>query len=463
MITRRTILKGAGAALGLPFLESLAPASAAAKPPLRLAIVTVTGGTVLESWRPKEAGPLGKLPSILRALEPHKNELLVLSGLAHHGKGEGLNGHEHAGYLHLTGAPVAGKENGKPFASVSVDQLAARALGERSVLPSLEIGTINHETRYSWRGPREPVPYEDDPKQIFDRLFRGRAPVVPNWSRRPALVEAGPKADSPEQRVIDAVLEEAKALRATLGKDDAQRLEEYLAGVESVERRVRLLDAVRREEALDAQRPGPSKLSLPSTPDARALRGWDRDPERHGDYIRLLGDLMILALQTDTTRVVSFAAGSDEAMFPGVVTVGYERHAHTLEHQGNADKPENADPIAREACRQMHEWYTRLFAELVAKMKAVDEGGSSLLDNTMTLYTSYMADGGHSRENFPILLAGRAQGTLKPGRHVAYQAKTPVSNLYVEMLDRLGVKAEGFGESTSSKHAAYGGRLPDLG
>jgi hypothetical protein len=464
MISRRTILKGAGAALGLPFLEAMLPAAVStATPPLRLAIVTVTGGTVLESWRPKEAGPLGKLPSILRALEPVKGELLVLSGLAHGGKTEGLNGHEAAGYTHLTGAPAAGKEKGKPFASVSVDQRAAQAIGDRSVLPSLEIGTSNHETRYSWRGPQEPVPYEDDPKQLFERMFRGRVPGVPNWARRPAAIDATPRSESPEQGVIDAVLEEAKGLKAKLGKDDVHRLEEYLAGVQSVERRVRFLDAVRREEALDAKQPGPSKLLLPATPDGKALRGWDRDPERHGDYIRLMGDLMILALQTDTTRVVSFAAGSDEALFPGVVTVGYERHAHTLEHQGNADKPENADPIAREACRQVHAWYTRLFGELVQKMKAIDEGGSTLLDNTMTLYTSYMSDGGHGRENYPILLAGKAQGTLKPGRHLVYKPRTPVSNLYVEMLDRLGVKAEGFGESTTSKHAAYDGRLPDLG
>jgi hypothetical protein len=150
-------------------------------------------------------------------------------------------------------------------------------------------------------------------------------------------------------------------------------------------------------------------------------------------------------------------------MFPGVVTVGYERHCHTLEHQGNnGGAPENADPISREALRQIHAWYTGLFAEVVRRMKEIDEGGSSLLDNTMLLYTSYMADGGHGRDDYPVLLAGRAGGTLKTGRQIAYEPRTPVSNLYIEMLDRMGVKRDRFGESHTSEHQRYDGRLPGL-
>ena len=126
-----------------------------------------------------------------------------------------------------------------------------------------------------------------------------------------------------------------------------------------------------------------------------------------------MSDLMVLAFQTDTTRVATLAVGSDEAHFPGVVTVGYEHHCHTLEHQGNAGRPEDADPISREACRQIHAWYTELFAEMVKKMKGIDEGGSSLLDNTMLLYTSYMADGGHGTKDYPALLVGKAGGTLE--------------------------------------------------
>jgi hypothetical protein len=156
------------------------------------------------------------------------------------------------------------------------------------------------------------------------------------------------------------------------------------------------------------------------------------------------------------------AAGSDQGYFPGVVTVGYERHTHTLEHQGNARRIEDADPIAREGCRQIHVWYTTLFAEMIQKLQQVDEGGSTLLDNCMILYTSYMADGGHGQRDYPALLAGRAHGTLKTGRQVDFQSRTPMSNLYVEMLRRMGAEVDEFGESRSSRNAAYDGGLPDL-
>jgi hypothetical protein len=156
------------------------------------------------------------------------------------------------------------------------------------------------------------------------------------------------------------------------------------------------------------------------------------------------------------------ALGDDGAMFPGVVTVGYEYHCHTLEHQGNAGRPEDADPIAREALRQIHAWYTGLFAETVKKMKEIDEGGSTLLDNTLLLYTSYMADGGHGTQDYPVLLAGGARGTLKTGRQIDYQKKTPMSNLFVEMLQRMGAPAKQFGESATSRERRYDGRLPGL-
>ena len=466
--TRRDVLRGAGAMIALPFLEKLAFAGpAAAKPPLRMGIVSVTGGTVIESWKPKEAGALGKLPSILRALEPMKDDLLIVSGLSHGGKAEGLNGHEHAGFLHLTGAPEAKKINGKVSAGISVDQAAAHAVGSRSYLPSLEIGLSNQETRYSWRSADQPVPFESNPRLVFDRMFRGRKVAVPDWSRRTDAAAPAGKRDSDDQSVIDLVLDEAARLKKDLGSADRHRLEEYLHSVRTVERRVQLVEDLQRQAELDAQHPGPSKPNLPGAlPDSKSFsrlhHAVGHDPEIHGEYTRLLSDLMVLAFQTDTTRVVTFAIGDDGAFFPGVVTVGYERHCHTLEHQGNADKVENADPIAREACRQIHAWYTVLFAEMVKKMKAIDEGGSSLLDNSMVLYTSYMADGGHGRDDYPALLAGRAQGTIQPGRHLAFPKRTPMSNLYVEMLDRMGVKVDEFGESRTSKHAAFEGRLPGL-
>jgi hypothetical protein len=318
----------------------------------------------------------------------------------------------------------------------------------------------------------EPVPYEDDPRLVFDRMFRGRKPVVPNWQRRSAAANGqavcnSAPTDNYERSVVDAVTEEAKLLRGKLGAGDRQKLDQYLDSVRSLESRVERLEARLRMEALDLKDPGPSKLVSTNLPDRKTpiykLKDLIyRDPEKHAEYIRVMADLWVLAFQTDTTRVATLAVGADDAMFPGVVTVGYETHCHTLEHQGNAGRPEDADPISRDALRQIHTWYTALFAEAIRKMKAIDEGAGTLLDNCLVMYTSYMADGGHGTDDYPILLAGNAGGTLKTGRQVNFPKNTPVANLYIEMLDRMGAKVETFGESHTSTHQRYNGRLPGL-
>ncbi|HEV3029384.1 MAG TPA: DUF1552 domain-containing protein, partial [Planctomycetota bacterium] len=462
----------AGATLALPFLESLMSSRALAggevpRPPLRMGIVTWGAGTVIESWKPKEAGPLTQLPRILRPLEFVKEQLLIVSGLSNTGRGEGdLNGHTHCAWTHLTGAELVKAEGSRVRASISVDQAAARVVGRETVLPSLELGLGSN--RYSFRTPDTLLPSEEDPRLVFERMFRGRKKVVPNWSRRPTHlsgeVDQAQNGSSDEQSVIDAVLGQARDVRAKLGKDDRCRLDGYLESVRSVERRIRLTEIIRREEEIDEKNPGPSELALPKGIPAdqaeftKLRRLIEQDPDYHAQYLRLMSDLMVLAFQTDTTRVCALSS-PDDALWPGVVTVGYERHYHVMQHGGNGNP---ADPIAREALRQIHTWQTQLFAEMVRKMKAIDEGGSTLLDNCMLLYTSYMANGGHSREDCPMLLVGRAQGTLKTGQHLAFPMHTPVANLYVEMLDRMGVKVDSFGDSRSSKHAAFDGRLPGL-
>jgi hypothetical protein len=481
-LTRRAALRGAGAVLALPFMESWAhslakaagqPTKGVAKPPLRFGIFTVTGGTVLESWKMKQAGPLAQLPSILRPLDFAKSDLLLVTGLAHTGGSENLNGHENCAYKHLTGAAKVGKVGGRRFAGVSVDQAAARVAGAETFLPSMEFGLSNHETVYSFRSADEPVPYEDDPRLVFDRMFRGRTPVVPNWQRRAAAaggqaVRDSAPTDTYERSVVDAVTDEAKTLRGKLGAADKQKLDQYLDAVRALESRVERFEARLRLEAADLKNPGPSKLVAPVLPDRKVpihkLKHLVHlDPEKHAEYIRVMSDLWVLAFQTDTTRVATLAVGDDGAQFPGVVTVGYETHCHTLEHQGNAGRPEDADPISREALRQIHLWYTTLFAEAVRKMKAIDEGnGTTLLDNCVLMYTSYMADGGHGTHDYPILLAGKGGGTLKTGRQIDFPKNTPVSNLYVELLDRMGAKVEAFGDSNTSKYQKFNGRLPGL-
>ncbi|EDY17545.1 protein of unknown function DUF1552 [Chthoniobacter flavus Ellin428] len=478
-MNRRSFLRGTGACMALPFLESLLPRAAraalAGRPPLRMGIFTVTGGTVLESWKPAAEGALTTLPSILRPLEFAKNDILVLTGLSQNGKAEGkFNGHTHAATLHLTASDVVKEEGGKITASVSVDQAAAQIAGKETFLPSLEMGLGKGETKYSFSAPDQPIPYEANPRLIFDRMFRGRQPETPVWARAGARASvavakptvAAPAGPSLDQSVLDLVLDESKSLRGKLGSGDQQRLDEYMESVRAVEVRVAQMN---RQQTSDSKDMGIAKsgLVLPKNLPADATvwkddRPMMSDPERHADYIRLLSDLMILAFQTDTTRVCTFAVGSDGAYFPGVVTVGYERHCHTLEHQGNAARPDLADPISREACRQIHEWYTSLFADMIRKMKSIDDGGVSLLDNSMLLFTSYMADGGHGRKDYPCLLAGKAQGTIKTGRHLAFEKDTPVANLYLEMIQRMGSKADEFGDSKTAKTARYNGRLPGL-
>lgn len=477
-LSRRSILRAAGATLALPFMQSALPRAAwganSPRPPVRLGIFSVTGGTVLESWKPKEVGALDKLPSILRPLEANKSDITVVSGLCQGGRSDNLNGHEHCAFTHLTGAGMTKKEGGKIFASVSVDQCAAQALGKETLLPSLEIGLNGNQT-YSFKSADMTVPSEANPRLVYERMFRGRQPVVPNWKRRAEQAnivvkpaEATSREESLDRSVLDLVLSQARDVRRGLGKHDQQKLDRYLDSVRSVEKRLEFIERRHQDDVLDAALPGPSKLvsigELPKEgiPIWEITRPIDQDPSRHADYIRLMSDLMVLAFQTDMTRVVTFSAGSDESMFPGVVTVGYERHCHTLEHQGNAGRPEDADPIAREACRQIHAWYTGLFADCIRKMQSIDEGAGTLLDNSVIMYTSYMSNGGHGRDDYPVLLAGQGGGAIKSGRHLDY-GRAPVSNLYVEMLNMLGLNVESFGDSHTSEFAGkLNGRLPGL-
>ena len=476
--SRRSFLRGTGVLAALPFMETLSPhalragAKVPAKPPLRFGIFTVTGGTVYESWVPKETGTLGKLPSILRPLEANKDQILILSNLAQSGNSTGLNAHQHCAYLHLSAVDHVGKtETGKPVAGQSVDSRAAELLGPQSLIPAMRMGSSGGETTYFFDQDGRNLPVERDPFLAFERMFKGRTLLAPNWGRRLSSGQPGDKpvqAKTHGQQVVDLLLEDAKGLRPKVSKYDQAKLDEYLESVYSIERRINRVQQWIAMEALDLGDPGPSVPRAPDNlPKNRAESDkliWhvDRNPSLQGEFIQIMSDLMVLAFQTDTTRVCSLGLGSDGALFPGVVTVGREFHAHTLEHHGNARTIEEADPVAREGCRQIHSWYTSYFAKAVQKMLDIDEGGSSLLDNSLLLYTSYMSDGGHGRKNYPVLLAGNAGGTLKTGRHLQYQENTPMANLYVEILGRLGDDSGEFGNSRTSPKAAYDGRLPGL-
>lgn len=474
-INRKRFIQGAGALMGLPYLESVATGASKTKsnrPPLRMGIVTVKGGTVLESWVPKNKGKLDKLPSIMRSLEPLKRDITVISGLSQEG-GKGNNAHNHCANVHLTCDAGVTKVNGKFSPTISIDQYVANNLEKDHIYQSLELGVSNGEATFSFKDDGSSVPYEGNMRLAFERMFKGRRPVVPNWNRRATSVakkvKKTVKRDSYEQYVVDLVREEAKALQRVVSGADKQRLGQYIESVYSVENRLKLFEARMADEAMETPEfTGKMSKKLVMTKPTeenyarQIMKLWNKDPEMHERYFSIYTDLMILALQTDMTRVCTLSLGSDGAQFPGVVTVGYETHAHTLEHQGNARRVEDADPISREGCRQIHEWYTKLFGRMAMKMKMIDEGGASLLDNTMMLYTSYMADGGHGRKDYPIMLVGNAQGAIKTGRHIACEKDTPVANLYIEMANMMGVECSEFGNSKTAKNARYGGKIPGL-
>ena len=464
---RRAILRSAGVALALPFLESWRPFVMAqrqgesAGPPLRLAIYTVSGGTVLEAWKPQQAGRLGELPSILESLTPHKEHLTLVSGLSHGGQVQGC-AHSTCARLHLS---CGGK--------ISVDQAAAQAIGGDAVLPSLEFGLTNHQTRFSYRDG-EPVPYEMNPHVVFERMFKGRPPLVPDWKKRPLPAatparSAGlepPRSDSVEQSILDAVLDQARSLRRGLGQTDRRKLDEYLHSVRGVETRLAQAEARQQAEIRDSRsaRVAATPQFPPFSHFERYTNPWMvwRNPERHAEYIRIMSELLVLAFQTDTTRVVTAALGEDNAMFPGVVTGGNEFQAHALQHNGNAPGNQRPNATARDGCRQIHTWYTELFAEMITRMSQIEEGDGCLLDHCLILYTSYMADGGHGIRDYPTLLVGKAQGRIRTGIHHAYPVGTPVANLYLEMLGAIGAQADSFGDSHSAANQAFDGRLPGL-
>ena len=446
-LTRRAFLRGAGAVAALPFLEQLAVPAPSAKVPMRMGIVTVTGGTVLESWKPKETGALQKLPSILRPLEGVRDELLVLSGLSQNGRSDGgLNAHEHCSLMHLTGCDVVRKVNGKLVAGESIDQAAARAVGGNTLLPSLEIGLAGHENKYSFRSADAPVPFEANPRLVFDRMFRGRTPVAPNWVTRGRGIPlaSGPAKPNIDRSVADLIREEASDLRRDLGHGDRHRLDEYLECVRALEKRIDFVEKRQRQEALDALNPGPSRVSLPAGLPEANVPIWKitnpiyRDPENHEQYIRLMYDLMALAFQTDATRVITFMFANSQTN-RSYENLGVKSGHHQLTHSTGQE----AD------IQKIDEFTVAEFARFVARLRDIREGNGTLLDNCFVTLGSAMGDGRkHDHDQLPCVIAGHACGAVQGGQHLKLATETPMANLFVTTAQLAGMKFDKFGDST---------------
>jgi hypothetical protein len=432
-LSRRTVLRGLGTAVALPLLDAMLPrgfgAEKATKPPRRMAFIYSPNGAVMPHWTPKKEGKDFELPACLLPMKEHRDDLLVFSGLTcdkARANGDGAGDHARASGAFLTGAQ-AKKTAGANFqAGLSADQLAAQKLGEKTRLPSLELavekyrGAGNCDSGYScvyehtmsWRDATTPVPPEVNPRLVFDRLFADK-PNDPETVARNEL----------RASVLDAVLDDAKDLTRTLGGGDKRKLDQYLSSVREVEKRLTKADPL-------------TPLVLPD--DVSRPAGVPADLTEH---IRLLCDLLVLAFQTDTTRISTLMLGR-EGSEQKYHMVGVNEGHHTISHHMNS--PTNLDKL-----KLINTYLVTQLAYLTGKLKGVKEGDGTLLDNCMIAFGSAIADPNrHHHHDLPLLLVGRGGGSIKSGRHIRYKDDTPLNNLWLAMLARFGVKADTLGDST---------------
>ncbi|MEO7143974.1 MAG: DUF1552 domain-containing protein [Bryobacteraceae bacterium] len=447
-ISRRTVLRGVGAAMSLPWLESIsaaAPVAGAqnlAEPPLRVAFLYMPNGVRPDYWTPPGDDEAYEFTPHLKPLEGLKNDFLLLENLWHKNT-VGRNGHWPKTPAWLSGGYVE-RTTGNDLDSggTTVDQAAGRLIGTQTPLPTFELGIDTprdgidtagggfarmYGSFLSWTDPHTPVPKEIIPQLAFDRLFlNNRTPVVSSIDpKHPSLVAS---LQRDETSVLDLVSEEAKAIHREGSRTDQVRLDEYFESVRSVERRL---------EA--SMRPQKRWINQGKFPLDRPAPGI---PETHQEHVRLMLDILILAFWTDTTRIGSFMFGDAQTQQDYSFLPGVKGGFHSISHHRNI-------PSQREQYEKIINWHTEQVAYFLNKIRSLDEGGTSLLDNSMVLFGASLKDGNrHDPENLPLILAGRGKGTLRPGRRLRAPVKTPLCNLHLAMLHRMGIMDKSFGDST---------------
>jgi hypothetical protein len=415
-------------------LDAMVPAFASEAPngkAMRLSFAYVPNGIVMETWTPSTAGAGFEFPATLKTLEPFRDNLLVLSGLAHHNGealGDGGGDHARAGATFLTGVHPKKTMGADIHLGISVDQIAAQALQSKTRLASLELGcedtrTVgNCDTGYScsytnsisWRTPTSPMPPETNPRLVFERLF---------GTLDTSLDPAGRARLSADRvSILDFVSDRTKRLTTSLGASDRRKVDEYLYAVRDIERRIQSAEDDTREPVPTIEKPSGIPL-------------------KYSAYAKLMFDLQAVAFQADLTRV-STLVFSREASAHTYPELGINDGHHPLSHhRGNKDNIEKL--------KQINAFHVGLFAYFLDKLKNTQDGDGSLLDHSMLVYGSSLSDGNkHLHNDLPVLLAGGGYGTLKPGRHVVYEKDTPMTNLYMSMLDRMGFHPESIGDST---------------
>jgi hypothetical protein len=427
-LPRRTVLRGLGAAVALPFLDAMLPAAslrarAAAAPVRRFQTFYVPNGMAMEYWTPKGEGSAFELSPILEPLAPFRDQLLVVSGL----KANWNYIHAGASGSFLTGTPRGGRNEVEIFADVSMDQILARHFGSDTQVASLELAmdppnnagacTGNLSCVYThtlcWRNATQPLPMEYNPRAVFEKLF-GDTGSTDAAAREKRLRQ--------QKSILDSVTEKLSALRRQLGPGDQDKMNQYTESVRDVERRI---------EKAEQQ----AGLELPSLDQPQGV------PPVFEDHLALMLDLQLLALQSDLTRVISFMIGKEQSARP-YPQIGVPEAHHPLSHHSNVP-----ELIARMS--KINRYHTELFSKYVARLRATPDGDGSLLDHMTILYGAGISNSNaHSGDNLPILVVGGGGGTLKGGRHLIYTDKPPMANLLVTLMDKLDVPVERLGGST---------------
>ena len=434
-LERRTFLKGAGAIVSLPFLEAMhdrtsnASESDLKKPPMRMAFVFSPNGVIQSSWNPKGEGKEFQLNETMKSLEPLKDDIIVMSGLAQdngRAKGDGAGDHARCGSTFLTGAHPVKTSGANIRVGVSVDQLAATRIGYKTMLPSMELGleasrmagncdsgySCAYSSNISWKTPTTPMAKEIYPRLAFERMF-GADEVDPVARKKRRFYR---------KSILDAVAGDADQLKRKLGQTDRRKVDEYFSSVREIEKQIE------RTESMEKKTP----------PDIQLAKGIPSDLQV---YARNMMDLMVIAFQTDVTRVMTLMlgnAGSNRVYKLAGATEGHHSLSH---HQKNEDK------IAQ--LKKIDQFLVSQYAYLLEKLKTIKEGEGTLLDHSMILYGSGLGDGNrHSHHDLPVILGGGAGGTIESGRHLKYPTDTPMNNLFLSMLDRMDAEVESMGDST---------------
>jgi hypothetical protein len=433
-LSRRTMLRGMGAAIALPVLDAMVPALTAlaqtpAAPVRRLGVVYHPNGVIYQNWLPSGVGRDFELSRVLAPLAPFRDQLIVVTGLSSHqaeALGDGGGDHSRASGTYLTGVHVR-KSDSVVENGISMDQIAARAFERETQLSSLQltmddnslVGSCDvgyscaYSSTLSWLTPTLPLMAQNNPRAVFERLF-GSADSTDPRVRAARLRQ--------DRSILDSVTARVKQLQRTLGPADNSKIDDYLESLRDVERRIQ-----KAEEQ-----------------SARGITGVEQPagiPDGFEPHVRLLYDLQLLAYRLDLTRVITFMYGREQGGRP-YPQIGIPEPHHALTHHQN-------DPVKMEKCTRIQTYHVRLFADYLEKLRATPDGDGSLLDHVILLYGSGLSNSDrHTHGPLPTLLLGGGAGTLKGGRHLVYPEDTPLTNLQLTLLNKLGVPTEKLGDSS---------------